>query len=182
MNTKSASILLTATFTAFVGINMAQILNKKDKGKNAPAEEVSKVTEFKQKSRENLKPYRYDASAVTHFSFFAYEQTKEVELLLFSGNEYKLCFNTEGTPKPIGIRIYDKPAGNQTRALIYEEQNIQGRDVNIITADLEKKYREMKKSETASLKRLYINYLIPANDTKEPLKGFTVVSYGYKNT
>jgi hypothetical protein len=181
MNTKIASILLTSTFMAFVSINIAQVLNKKDKGKNTPAEEVSKVTEFKQKSRENLKPYRYDACAVTHFSFSAYEQSKEVELLLFSGTEYKLCFNTEGTPKPIGIRIYDKPSGNQTRALIYEEQNVQGRDVNIITADLEKKYKEMKKSESATLKRLYINYLIPANETKEPLKGFAIVSYGYKN-
>lgn len=179
---KIMTYVAVATLVAIVSANTAQVLNKRpDKQEPVVNENASKVTEYKKKSKESLKPYRYDACNVTYYSYSGFEQRRVFEIMMFNGTEYKLNFNTEGSPKPITIQIFDKPETNQARVKLYEQANVQGGDVNVITMDLIKKYRELKSNPDASLKRLYIDYIIPANDTKEPLKGFAVMSYGYKN-
>jgi len=190
---KIMTYVAVASLVAIVSVNAAQVLNKRpDQKEPVVNENASKVTEYKKKSRESLKPYRYDACNVTYYSYTGFEQKRVFEIMMFNGTEYKLNFNTEGSPKPITIQIYDKPETNQARVKLYEQSNVQGGDVNVITADIIAKYREILKekykdakvkpdTENATLKRLYIDYIIPANDSKEPLKGFAVMSYGYKN-
>jgi hypothetical protein len=174
MNKRFFSILFTGAMLSIVAIGFTQVLNKKPEQEVNPAmETASKVTEYKKKSREALKPYKYDASNVTHYSFAAFEQRKEIEIMLFNGTEYKLNFNMEGSPKPITVQIYDKPMSNQKRNKIKEFPNVQGAGFDVITKEL--------MTEGTSLKRIYVDYIIPANDSKEPLKGFAILTYGYKN-
>jgi len=192
---KKKVITILSVVSLLSVITIAQIANKKDA---APVEETSKVDEFKEKSREKLKPFRYDGTKVTHFSYLKYEQTKEVEILLFNGNNYKLCFNGEGAPVGITIRIYDiskEAAGNypEKRTLLEEISGFKG-EQTIESDNLNKTFQE-KKKHTQKLKRVYIEYAIPEapyvdeqlppkskeEPRKVPQKGFCVLTFGYKN-
>lgn len=178
-------------------MTIAQVANKKGA---EPVEEVSKVEEFKTKTREKLKPFRYDGSKITHFNYLKYDQTKEVEILLFNGNEYKLCFNGEGAPVGITIRIYDmskEAAGNypEKRKLLTEISDFKGEQV-VESSKLTEEYRNQKDNQKLTLKRVFVEYFIPEAEyvqeqlppkSKEeprmvPQKGFCVLTYGYKNT
>ena len=199
MGTRIKSGILLATFLFGFGIVFAQVLNKKSK--DEPTEEVNKVAEYKAKTREKLKPHKYDGSKVTYFNYLQYEQKKKIEVLLFNGIEYKFCFNSEGVPKGIGVHIYDKDEAAKDRVVIYEASNVIGKDFTI-TSDEMLKNLQSKKSGVTSIKRVYIEYSIPATDqaykapvvatekskkeaeasTSEPQqKGVIVLSYGYKN-
>lgn len=185
MKNRIFSTLFTLTLLTVVSFSFAQVLNKKEEAqadpREAARENASKVTEYKGKSRENLKPYRYDASKVTHFNYSGFEQKKEIEVMMFNGTEYRLCFNGQGAPKPITLQIYDKPASNQARVMIQEVSNVAGKENEMIESSaLNKKYQEMKGKDVV-LKRVYVDYIISANDTKEPLSGFMILTYGYKN-
>jgi hypothetical protein len=46
---------------------------------------------------------------------------------------------------------------------------------------LNSKFREIKGNPDLILKRVYVDYIISTNDTKETLSGFMVLTYGYKN-
>ncbi len=193
---KKRVLTFAALATLFSVITIAQIANKK--GAEA-VEQPSKVEEYKEKTREKLKPYRYDGSKITHFNYLKYEQTKEIEVLLFNGNEYKLCFNGEGAPVGLTIRIYDiskEAAGNYPakRKLLEEITGFKS-EQTVESSKLNEKYRELKDNKDLTLKRVYVEYHIPEAayvqevlppKSKEepkmvPLKGFCVLTYGYKN-
>lgn len=181
----------------FSAITIAQIANKK--GAEA-VEQPSKVEEYKTKTREKLKPFRYDGSKITHFNYLKYDQTKEVEIMLFNGNEYKLCFNAEGAPVAITVRIYDmsrEAAGNypEKRKLLTEISGFKGEQI-VESKTLTDEYRKLKDNQKLTLKRVFVEYFIPEAEyvqeqlppkSKEeprmvPQKGFCVLTYGYKNT
>jgi hypothetical protein len=190
-------VLLFGTLATMLSVlTIAQVLNKKN---SEPVEEVSKVDECKTKTREKLKPYRYDGTKITHFNYLKYDQTKEVEILLFNGNEYKLCFNAEQAPVGISIKIYDiskEAAGNypEKRKLLKTIENFKG-DQIVESNVLNEEYRKLKENPKLSLKRVFVEYTIPeAEYVKEqlppkskeepkmvPQKGFCVLTYGYKN-
>src|SRR5688572_18554193 len=134
---KKKVIIFGALATLLSVMTVAQIANKK--GAEA-VEEPSKVEQCKEKTREKLKPFRYDGSKITHFNYLKFDQTKEIEVLLFNGNEYKLCFNAEGSPVGIKIRLYDiskEAAGNypEKRILLKEISDFKG-DVIVESKDL----------------------------------------------
>ncbi|HRE74793.1 MAG TPA: hypothetical protein PK637_05655 [Flavobacteriales bacterium] len=186
MMKRLVSFVFTASLVAIVGYSAAQVLNKKADEKPDPRvkaqENATKVTAYKQKSRDNLKPYRYDGTNVTHFSYSGFTQKREIEVLLFNGNEYRLVFNAEGATKPLDIEIYDKPSDNQGRVKLHEVKSVTGQEnISIQTDVLNAKYKELKNSKDVVLKRIYVDYIISANDTREPASGFMVLTYGYKN-
>lgn len=176
-------VLIFGALALLSVITVAQIANKK--GAQA-VEEPSKVEQSKEKTREKLKPYRYDGTKITHFNYMKYDQTKEIEVLLFNGNDYKLCFNADGSPVGIKIRIYDiskEAAGNypEKRILLKEISDFKA-DVIVETKDLNeafatkkeelylKKTSEKDEKEKAAsikliketkLKRVFIEYYIP---------------------
>ncbi len=159
-------------------ISIAQVLNKKSGG---PVESESKVGEYKEKTRENLKPYRYDGTKITNFNYMKFDQTKEIEVLLFNGNEYKLCFNGEGSPVGIDIKFYDvskESTGNYPEKRIElksikgfkGEITIQSNDLNKVYSDAKlEKYKnsggsdsdQIKRLKDSRLKRLFVEYTIP---------------------
>lgn len=177
-------VLIFATFATMLSvITVAQIANKKG---SQPIEETSKVEQSKEKTREKLKPYRYDGTKITHFNYLKYDQTKEIEVLLFNGNDYKLCFNADGSPVGIKIRVYDiskEAAGNypEKRILLKEVSDFKA-EVIIETKDLNEAYttkkvelynrktdekdekvkkEDIKRINETKLKRVFIEYYIP---------------------
>lgn len=189
-------VLIFGTMALLSVMTIAQIANKK--GAEA-VEEPSKVEEFKEKTREKLKPFRYDGTKITHFNYLKYEQTKEVEVLMFNGNDYKLCFNAEGAPVGITIRIYDiskEAAGNypEKRKLLAEIAGFKG-EQTVESSKLNEEYRKLKDNQKLTLKRVFVEYYIPeaeyvleqlppkskAEPKKVPQKGFCIVTFGYKN-
>lgn len=131
-------------------MTIAQVANKK--GAEA-VEEPSKVEQSKEKTRDKLKPYRYDGSKITHFNYLKFDQTKEIEVLLFNGNEYKLCFNADGSPVGIKIRIYDiskEAAGN------YPEKRILLKEISDFKADVVVESSELNKAFATKKEELYL--------------------------
>lgn len=167
-----------AVVTLVSAISIAQVLNKKNA---QPVESESKVAEYKEKTRENLKPFRYDGTKITNFNYMKFDQTKEIEILLFNGNEYKLCFNGEGSPVGIDIKFYDiskEAAGNYPERRIElksikgfkGEITVQSNDLNKVYADAKlEKYTagggedkdQIKRLKESQLKRVFIEYTIP---------------------
>jgi hypothetical protein len=93
-----------------------------------------------------------------------------------------LVFNAEGAPKPVYIEFWDKPATNQARVKIHEFKNVTGQEnLTVESSVLNSKFREIKGNPDLILKRVYVDYIISTNDTKETLSGFMVLTYGYKN-
>jgi hypothetical protein len=195
MKKKVLSFMAVATLLSAIAI--AQVANKK---KGDAVEPVSKVEEYKEKTREKLKPYRYDGTKINHFNYLKYTQTKEIEVLLFNGNEYKLCFNGEGAPVGITVKIYDiskEAAGNypEKRILLSQMDGFKG-EQTIESSALNEAYRTKKDNQKLTLKRVFIEYSIPEapyvqeqlpeKSKEEPRmvaqKGFCVLTYGYKNT
>lgn len=192
------SIMLTSALGFGLTLGFTQLLNKKTA---EPEEFVNKVAEYKAKSREKVKPHRYDGSKINHFNYTPYEQMKTVEVLLFNGIDYKFCFNTDGVPKSIDIKIFDKDEIAKDRVQIYEANGVMQKDITV-TSDEMLKNLQAKKNVT-SLKKIFIEYHIPIGDkviqapAPEPTskkekaaaasanpteRGVVVVSYGYKNS
>jgi hypothetical protein len=180
---KKKVVIFGVLATMLSVITIAQIANKKGA---EPIEAPSKVEEYKEKTREKLKPFRYDGTKITHFNYMKYDQTKEIEVLLFNGNEYKLCFNGEGAPVGIKIRIYDiskEAAGNypEKRILLKEisdfksETIVETKELNtsyttrkeeIYTSNCKAEKKEpdattLKSLKALKLKRVFIEYFIP---------------------
>ena len=188
-------LVLTSVLGLGLSLGFTQLLNKK--GDNEQQEVVSMAGEYKAKSREKIKPYKYDGSKITYFNYLTYEQKKTIEVLMFNGIEYKFCFNSDGVPKGIDLKIYDKDAIAKERILLFESNGVAGKDVLVTSADMLKTLQS-KKEGALSLKKVYIEYQVPIGDkqveapkTEETKKGESpvnamergciVVSYGYKN-
>jgi hypothetical protein len=187
------SIILTSVLGLGLSVGFTQLLNKKQQ-----EEEVNKVAEYKNKSREKIKPHKYDGSKITYFNYLTYDQKKTLEVLMYNGIEYKFCFNTEGVPKGIDIVIYDKDEAAQQRIKLYEAKGVMNKDV-IVTSDEMLKALQAEKKGVTSLKKVFIEYVVPIGDKPveaapkesnkkgEPApanpmaRGVVVVSFGYKN-
>jgi hypothetical protein len=132
------------------------------------------VQEARETARLKLKPYKYDATKSTYYSYKSYTYAKEVEVITLEKTDYKLCFNGSMVKQDkISIEIYDKPKGGKGRILLYSKENVGGDEFEVSLDDLNEIFRT-KKAETTSLdpnliakmrlKKVYINYIIPAVD------------------
>lgn len=126
-------------------------------------------------ARKKLKPYKYDATKSTIFSYKTYTYAKEVELVTLEKTDYKICFNSTMVSKDkIDLEIWDKPKDKKNRILLYSESGIGGgSEVEVSLDDLNEIFRTKKKETTdldpdlidkMRLKKVYINYIIPAVD------------------
>lgn len=157
------------------------------------AQVASNLTEFKEnidkqktEAKTALKPYRYDGSKVTYFNFKTYKQVKEVEIYLFNNTDYRFSFNGKSLPNDITVQIYDQDQSDNDRVLLKEFSGLKGQNLLIESTDLNDVYQE-KKSGATRLKRVFVNYEIPATpdaQNKKPTmkeRGAVVLVMGYKN-
>ncbi len=225
--------ILTFLFLFFGNIN----INAQRNHEISPYQEfLNELSEYRKLCRNALKPYRYDGSKTTHFSYKDYNYSKEVEIGTIQNSEYRLSFNSNGIRyDKIKVEIYDKSKNYKSRMLLYEKDGVgqneftvetgpmleqlkekksqlcnEKYDELLRTAETDAKYQristedhiynlnnkkkiEKKIISKMRLKRLYINYIIPAIDreiivdevTGEEVrvvtKGAIVLAIGYSN-
>ena len=197
---------------------------------------LNELSEYRKLCRNALKPYRYDGSKTTHFSYKEYNYAKEVEIGTVQNSEYRLSFNSNGIRyDKIKVQIYDKSKNYKSRMLLFEKDGVgqneftvdtgpmleqlkenkllllnEKYDKLIGTAEVDAKYKHLSTEQHLKnlndrkkvdekiiakmrLKRLYINYIIPAidreievdeitgNEVRVVTKGAIVLAIGYSN-
>jgi len=157
------------------------------------AQNATTLSEFKSNIKQNkleakrsIKPYLYDGYKNTYFNYKTYKQTKEVEIYLFNNTDYRLAFNGKSSPKKVSVKIYNASKSDPNRILLKEIGDISGDNILISTKSLNDAYKKQK-SKATRLKRVFINYEIPATpgaNNKKPAisdRGAVVLVLGYKN-
>lgn len=122
--------------------------------------------ELKEKAKEKLDPYKYDSSELTRIMYKTKETVKEVEVPLFIGEKYRLCFNMEALPKSVEVQIYNKDKESKSRKLLFSSKEI----------GLDKKEFEFEVSKS---RHVYVDYVIPPTETGS-YSGCAVFALGYK--
>jgi len=168
-------------FLAFFGITL--VLAQKI---TTLAEYKSSIKANKSEAKQALKPYMYDGYKTTYFNYKTFKQSKEVEIYLFNNTEYKLAFNGKSSTKGVTVNIYNEEKSSSKRILLKTLTDVSGENIIVNTKELNNELKNSK-SNAGRLKRVYINYEIPAittaNNTKPLLedRGAVVLVMGYKN-
>ena len=145
-------------------------------------ERLIQLKDFRKNCRIALRPFRYDGSLTTHFTYKEYDYSKEVEIATIQNENYRLSFNSMGiSNEPIAIKIYDKPKKYKNRVLLYETTDVASNEFTTETKEMIEKLKEAKSKKLAEntdiseeersykqkvienirLKKLFINYIIP---------------------
>ena len=148
-------------------------------------ERLIQLKDFRKNCRIALRPFRYDGSLTTHFTYKEYDYSKEVEIATIQNENYRLSFNSMGiSNEPIAIKIYDKPKKYKNRVLLYETTDVASNEFTTETKEMIEKLKEAKTAELAKkdnisisersyqqkiienirLKKLFINYIIPYSE------------------
>lgn len=165
-------------------------------------EYLLQLKEYRKNCRNALKPFRYDGSLTTHFSYKDYTYVKEIEIATIQNEIYRLSFNAMGIMDDgITIKIYDKPKKYNKRTLLYEKENVTGSEFTLETNEMIDKFKQAKREQGYEekvvthlrLKKLFIDYIIPAKErvfetndedgteTKVITKGAVILAVGYNN-
>lgn len=193
-------LALFIVFATGLGFVLAQ------KGKKSSSDEESQsqaqaLEMLRKECRAALKPYRYDASKTTIFSYKQFDYIKEVEISLTNDNEYLFSVNSGGIVyDKIDIQIYDRPEGSRGRILLYEKKGVGGSNFTFKSSELLNKLKEVKKSKGVDqalidkmyLKSVFFNFIIPAVDKEVETdkkgeeiviikKGAIIIAVGYEN-
>ena len=148
-------------------------------------ERMIQLKDFRKSCRIALRPFRYDGSLTTHFSYKEFDYVKEVEIATIQNENYRLSFNSMGVlHDPISIKIYDKPKKYTNKVLLYETTDVANSEFTTETKEMIEKLKEAKSKELAEktdlsddqrsyqqkiienirLKKLFINYIIPYSE------------------
>ncbi|MDB9990858.1 hypothetical protein OAD79_05415 [Flavobacteriales bacterium] len=148
-------------------------------------ERMIQLKDFRKSCRIALRPFRYDGSLTTHFSYKEFDYVKEVEIATIQNENYRLSFNSMGVlHDPITIKIYDKPKKYTNKVLLYETTDVANSEFTTETKEMIEKLKEAKSKELAEktdisddqrsyqqkiienirLKKLFINYIIPYSE------------------
>ena len=148
-------------------------------------ERLIQLKDFRKNCRIALRPFRYDGSLTTHFTYKEFDYSKEVEIATIQNENYRLSFNSMAVlNEPIGIKIYDKPKKYRDRVLLYETTDVASNEFTTETKEMIEKLKEAKSKKLAEntdiseeersykqkvienirLKKLFINYIIPYSE------------------
>lgn len=148
-------------------------------------ERMIQLKDFRKNCRIALRPFRYDGSLTTHFTYKEFDYAKEVEIATIQNENYRLSFNSMAVlNEPIGIKIYDKPKKYRDRVLLYETTDVASNEFTTETKEMIEKLKEAKSKKLAEntdiseevrsyqkkvienirLKKLFINYIIPYSE------------------
>jgi hypothetical protein len=126
------------------------------------------VKVLKNELSKELRPdFKYDSSNISKFSLTTETQEKEIKVPLFSGEKYKMLFNTAALPSNFEIQIFDKPKTASNRKLLFSVKDSEELTEHTFSY-------EPKKPRT-----MYVNYILPASE-EEGIYGCAVFLMGYK--
>lgn len=121
----------------------------------------------KELSKELRPDFKYDSSNISKFKLNTEAQEKEIKIPLFSGEKYKMLFNTAALPSNFEIQIYDKPKSAKNRKLLFSVKDNGDLTEHVFSF-------EPKKPQP-----MYINYILPGSQ-EEGVYGCAVFLMGYK--
>lgn len=136
---------------------------------------IEKMNDAKEMSKNDLGDLNYDGSKSTYFQVKDELTFKEVEIAVFLRDNYHLFFNGYPAPSKVTIRIYDKPADNPDRIMLWEIKNISGKRKSTTIDELKKMYGYYVEDPN-SLKSIFVDYEIHKGD---PSRGGVVLVLGY---
>lgn len=136
---------------------------------------VEKMNEAKKTTKENLGDLKYDGSKSTYFQVRKNVSYKEVEIAVFLRDNYHLFFNGNPTSSRVSVQIYDKPANNPNRIMLWEVKNISGKQKSVSVNELKEMYSYYVE-DVSNLRSLYIDYEIQKG---RPERGGIVLVLGY---
>ena len=115
--------------------------------------------------KEMLEPYIYDSAKLTRIIYKPGPQTYSVEIPVFSGEKYRLAFNTSSLPKKVNINIYNNSAGEKKRDLLFSNKALKD-DTFVFNSP--------------KVKKLFIDYEIPPDSTNKA-EGCLMLMVGYSD-
>ncbi len=156
--------------------SIAQVIGGKKGGTEVEVDEKAafdaQIQSNREAARAKLKPYKYDGTKTTTYSYKTYAYAKEVEILTIENVDYMLSFNAASvTKEKITVRIYDQPETAPGRILLYEKSGVGGNEFTVSLDELNKTFRTKRAEKVGEataqkmrLKKVYISYVIPAID------------------
>lgn len=158
----------------------AQLIGGKKKSESADAELAAEaafdkgIQQARIDARKRLKPYKYDGTKSTKYYYKTYTYAQEVTVLTIEKTDYKFCFDGNMIKdENIAVEIYDKPMTGKGRILLHKEENVGPGEFEVSLEEMNEVFRtEKAKTSTLDpkiiaqmrLKKVYINYIIPAVD------------------
>ncbi len=118
--------------------------------------------------RKKMEPYKYDSQKFTRINYTKKQQQLEVEVPVFVGEKYRVVFNLSAMPPaPIGINIYTKSKESGKREPIFSNKDIPADTKELVF-------------DAPRLRKLFIDYDVPADSTDAKLSGYIIFMVGYK--
>ncbi len=117
--------------------------------------------------KKKLEPFQYDSQKFNKIRFTNKAQQIEVEVPVFIGEKYRVVFNTSTLPKPIKISVYTKDKESKKREAVYKSSDAAAGTTEFVF-------------DTPHLRKMFINYEVPADTTGETLTGCAVYMIGFK--
>ena len=114
--------------------------------------------------RKKLEPFKYDSQKFTKINFTKKAQQLEVEVPVFIGEKYRLVFNTSSLPKAIQVNVYTKDKESKKREAIFTSK----------PGEPEQSF------DVPRVRKLYVDYDVPADSTNNKSSGCMVFMVGYK--
>lgn len=125
--------------------------------------------ELREEVRLLIRPFRYNLAKTTTINFKRYPQKMKVLIPIYSKQEHRIIFSTKGLPQEVGIKVYDKPASEKKRKLLYESTG--GEPIH--TFELPEEYKESY---------LHVEYDVPASEAEDrstTRRGCVIMMMGY---
>jgi hypothetical protein len=117
--------------------------------------------------KKKMEPFKYDSQKFTKIMFQKKTQQLEIEVPVFIGEKYRLVFNTSSLPKPIQVNVYTKDKETKKREAIYSSKDLKPGENEIVF-------------DAPRVRKLYVDYDVPADSTNQKLSGCVVFMVGYK--
>ncbi|PHR47303.1 MAG: hypothetical protein COA32_07735 [Fluviicola sp.] len=136
---------------------------------------IDKMNEAKKTTKEELGDLKFDGSKSTYFQVREEVSYKEVEVAIFLRKNYHLFFNGNPTSAKVTVRIYDKPANNPNRIMLWEVKNISGKQKSVSVEELKKMYAYYVEN-VDNLRSIFVDYEIQKG---KPERGGVVMVLGY---
>src|SRR5680860_542004 len=136
---------------------------------------IDKMSEAKKTTKEELGDLNYEGSKSTYFQVRKEVSYKEVEVALFLRDNYHLFFNGNPSSAKVSVRIYDKPANNPDRIMLWEVKNISGKQKSVSENELKEMYA-FYVEDVDYLRSVFVDYEIQKG---KPERGGVILVLGY---
>lgn len=117
--------------------------------------------------KKKMEPFKYDSQKFTKIMYTKKAQQLEIEVPVFIGEKYRLVFNTSSLPKPVVVNVYTKDKESSKREAIYSSKDLKPGENEIVF-------------DVPRVRKLFVDYDVPADTTNQKLSGCMVFMVGYK--